>query len=49
MALSAYEKKSDSPHLIDGTTLNAYRGRVTLHAYPKGVALNTYVSKHLWL
>lgn len=49
MALCAYEEKSDSPHLIDGTTLNAYRGRVTLHAYPKGVALNTYVSKHLWL
>lgn len=49
MALNVYKEKSDSPHLIDGTTLNAYRGRVTLHANPKMVALNTYVSKHLWL
>lgn len=49
MALNVYEGKGDSPHLIDGTTLNSYRERVTLHVYPKRVALNTYVFKRLWL
>lgn len=49
MALNVYEGKGDSPHLIDGTNLNSYRERVTLHVYPKGVALNTYVFKHLWI
>lgn len=44
MVLNVYKEKSESPHLIDGTTLNAYRGMVTLHAYSKKGG-----SKHLRL